>query len=143
MILPDVLYHGTSTKYLDQILKDGLLPCSITGAVPMTCLADDFAVAEHHARCQADAEDADPIVFSIPIERFQPAAFTLEDKFVELGPSHGRGCAVYEAMDPDEWEAKPWTWQEMLMVAGAVGYTVAIPVTSDDIHRIGEPAPAP
>lgn len=137
--LPSVLYHGTSTKWLGQILRQGLQPCSMTGAVLMTCLGDDRGLAEYHALHQAECEDADPVVFAIPIERLDVSMFTLEDKFVELGPSNGRGVAAYHAMEraePGSWETRDWTWREMLAVAGAVGYTGAIPVTEADLERL-------
>lgn len=140
--LPAILYHGTSTKWLGQILRQGLVPCSMTGAVLMTCLADERGIAVHHALNQAEFEDADPIVFSIPLDRLDVCLFTVEDKFIELGPSHGRGIAIHNAMEaeaPGSWRARGWTWREMLAVAGAVGYTGVIPVTEGDIERLPVP----
>lgn len=137
--LPDILFHGTSTKWLKQILRQGLQPCSLTGAVPMTCLADDRSVAAYHAVFQAECEDADPLVFAIPTARLDVSLFVLEDRFVELGPSDGRGVEAYRLMEEAErgsWEAKDWTWREMLSVAGAVGYVGAIPVTEADVERL-------
>lgn len=131
--LPAFLYHGTSTKYLDQMLRDGLEPCHMTGAVLMGCYADDPAIAWHHAECMAEAEEADPILFRIPIDRFDPGSFTLDDKFVELAPSSGRGVALYHATGHAAWERAPWTWRAMLHLAGSVGYVETIPVSRDDL----------
>jgi len=128
--LPPFLYHGTSRLYLDQILRDGLLPCTMTGEEDMTCLADDPEIAIHHAMCQAESEEADPVVFVIPISCFDTAFFRLEDNFVRLGPSEGRGLALNHAMTEKEWQSLPWTWQGMLKDCGAVGYTAPIPVTA-------------
>lgn len=129
--LPPFLYHGTSRLYLDQILRDGLLPCTMTGEEDMTCLADDPEIAIHHAMCQAEFEEADPVVFAIPISCFDPAFFRLEDNFVRLGPSAGRGVALNHAMSEKEWVSLPWTWQGMLKDCGAVGYTAPVPVTAE------------
>ena len=131
--LPDFLYHGTSTRYLKQILRKGLAPCHMTGAVLMCCYADDPVIAWHHAECMAEAEDADPVLFRIPIARFDTGKFTLDDKFVELGPSAGRGVAAYVAAGEAEWENAPWTWRSMLHAAGAVGYVDTVPVSRDDL----------
>lgn len=127
--MPPFLYHGTSRLYLDQILADGLLPCTISGEEPMTCLADDVEIAIHHALHQADFEESEPVVFMIPISRFDRDRFRLEDKFVELAPSAGRGLDLYHSMGDDAWQARPWTWESMLEACGAVGYTAPIPVT--------------
>lgn len=128
--LPEFLFHGTSRLYLDQILKDGLLPCTMTGEEDMTCLADDVEIAIHHAMCQSEFEEADPIVFAIPISCFDADRFRLEDNFVRLGPSAGRGLALNHAMSEKEWATAPWTWRGMLETCGAVGYTAPIPVTA-------------
>lgn len=136
MKLPATLYHGTSTKYLRKKLREGLMPCHMTGAVLMTCLTDEREVAEHHARCMAEWEGAKPIVFAIPVDRLDVASFTLEDKFIEPGPSAGRGLAVSRLVGFDHWRALPWTWRSMLSIAGAVGYTAPIPVARADFHHI-------
>lgn len=128
--LPPFLYHGTSRLYLDQILADGLQPCTITGEEAMTCLADDLEVAIYHALCQAEAEEAEPVVFVIPISRFERGRFRLEDNFVRLGPSAGRGVDLCNSMSEEAWQAEPWTWERMLAACGAVGYTAPIPVTA-------------
>lgn len=131
--LPAILYHGTSTKWLDQILRDGLEPCHMTGAVLMGCYTDDRAVAIHHAIEMADYEDADPVLFGIPTSRFDISRFTLDDKFVELHPSAGRGVHALATVGADPWENAPWTWLAMLRIAGSVGYTATIPVGRGDI----------
>lgn len=131
--LPAVLYHGTSTKWLDQILRDGLEPCHMTGAVLMGCYTDDRDVAIHHAVEMAEFEEADPVLFRLPASRFDVARFTLDDKFVELHPSAGRGTYALAVVGEDAWENAPWTWRAMLRIAGSVGYTGTIPVARCDI----------
>jgi hypothetical protein len=130
--LPETLFHGTSTKYLDQIMTQGLRPCHMTGRVLMTCLTDELVTARHHAFHMADWEQADEVIFRIPTARLDPGLFTLEDKFVNPGPSAGRGVAVKRTM-LDSWQDVPWTWLAMLRIAGAVGYTGVIPVGRDDL----------
>jgi hypothetical protein len=133
MSLPQILYHGTSTKFLRRKLGEGLLPSHMTGAVLMTCLTDERESAEYHALCMAEFEAARPIVFAIPVERLDLSAFTLEDKFVELGPSAGRGLFAADLLGFSRWRHAPWTWRAMLSIAGAVGYTGTIAVTRKDI----------
>lgn len=140
MKLPPILFHGTSTKYLRKKLSEGLLPSHMTGAVLMTCLTDEREAAEYHAHCMAEFESAQPIVFAIPSERLDVAAFTLEDKFVELGPSAGRGLFAAELMGFPRWHEAPWTWRAMLSIAGAVGYTGTIAVSRRDILAVAAPA---
>lgn len=137
MALPTTLYHGTSTKYLRRKLSEGLLPSHMTGAVLMTCLTDEREAADYHARCMADFESARPIVFEIATDRLDLDAFTLEDKFVELGPSAGRGLYAAELMGYETWRAAAWTWRSMLSLAGAVGYTGTIAVSRRDIREVG------
>ncbi|HVL73874.1 MAG TPA: hypothetical protein VM434_18535 [Beijerinckiaceae bacterium] len=134
--LPPVLFHGTSTRWLGQILREGLMPCHITGRVPMLCLTDEHRVADHHAQHMAEDEEADPIIFRLPITRFDPSAFTLEDKFVELGPSAGRGVYAYEIMGEERWRNAGWSWSAMLRIGGAVGYTKPLPVTPADLLHV-------
>ena len=136
--LPDFLYHGTSTRYLKQILRKGLAPCHMTGAVLMCCYADDPTLAWHHAECMAEWEDAAPVLFRIPIARFDTGRFTLDDKFVQLGPSGGRGVALHRAVGDEAWQNVPWTWRAMLHVAGAVGYVDTVPVSRDDLLASGD-----
>ncbi len=131
--LPSVLYHGTSTKWLDQILRDGLKPCHLTGEVVMGCYTDDREIAIHHAVEMADFEDAAPVLFRLPMDRFDVEKFTLDDKFVELHPSAGRGRFVVEMVGGEAWENAPWTWLAMLRLAGSVGYTGTIPVSQGDL----------
>jgi hypothetical protein len=131
--LPPVLYHGTSTKWLDQILRDGLKPCHLTGAVEMGCYADDRDIAIHHAVEMADFEEADPVLFRLPTSRFDVAGFTVDDKFIELRPSAGRGKFVLAMVGEEAWENAPWTWLAMLRLAGSVGYTGTVPVSRADL----------
>lgn len=140
--LPPVLYHGTSTRWLDQILADGLAPCHLTGEVEMGCYTDERGIAIHHAVEMADAEDADPVLFRLPTSRFEVARFVLDDKFVELRPSSGRGLFALAMVGDEAWENAPWTWTAMLRLAGSVGYTGTIPVSrSDIVTGIRWPAP--
>ncbi len=133
--LPAVLYHGTSTKWLDQILRDGLEPCHMTGEVLMGCYTDDREIAIHHAVEMADFEEADPVLFRLETSRFDASLFTLDDKFVELHPSAGRGSYALSVVGADAWEAAPWTWLAMLRIAGSIGYTGTIAVAPADIVR--------
>lgn len=131
--LPAFLFHGTSTKWLEQILRDGLEPCHMTGAVLMGCYTDDRDIAIHHAVEMAEFEEAEPVLFRIPTSRFDPAGFTLDDKFVELHPSAGRGTFALSIVGADAWENAPWTWFAMLRIAGSVGYTRTVPVSGADL----------
>lgn len=131
--LPAVLFHGTTTKWLDQILRDGLEPCHMTGAVLMGCYTDDRGIAIHHAVEMAEFEGAEPVLFRLATSRFDVARFTLDDKFVELHPSAGRGVHAAATVGDDAWENAPWTWLAMLRIAGSVGYTGTIPVARCDI----------
>lgn len=146
--LPAFLYHGTSTKWLEQILREGLKPCHMTGEVLMGCYTDDRSVAIHHAVEMADFEEADPVLFLLPTDRFDVARFTLDDKFVELHPSAGRGSYALATVGEDAWENAPWTWLAMLRIAGSVGYTGTVPVARHDIvdgvawPKVGETAAA-
>lgn len=135
MRLPAILYHGTSTKYLRNKLREGLLPCSLVGAVPMTCLTDERDAAEYHANLMAEYEAADAIVFAIPTVRLDVAGFTLEDRFI-TGPSAGRGLFAADMIGWERWRSAPWTWRAMLSIAGAVGYTAPIRVSQADFYRV-------
>lgn len=114
-----VLFHGTSTGYLGQILRDGLDPrSSYKGYL---CYADDLAIARWHADCMAEWDAGKlnkpcrPVVFAIPIGAFLPADFCLEENYIDLGPSAGRavGRRLRHLLR---------SWRLVLAVAGAVGY---------------------
>lgn len=136
--LPEFLYHGTSTLYLDRMFEGGLEPCNMTGEVLMCCLADDAGIAAHHAQCMAEFEGRTPVVFKIPVSKLNPNLFALEDNFVRIGPSVGRGNAVMDTVGEKAWMEAPWTWRAMLKVAGAVGYTGVIPVSRADLVPVND-----
>ena len=135
MRLPPILYHGTSTGYLDQILRDGLCP-PVPDARPevgsYTCWTDTWSVAEFHAHHMEEWDSAslekkcDPIVFAVPIEVFKVYGFVLEQNVIRLGVSGdgGRNAGV-------ELRGKQWTWRKLLKFTGAVGYELPLPVTPE------------
>lgn len=135
MSLPALLYHGTSTKYLKQMLRDGLRagwPQCWPEPGSYLCFADQIEIAQHHARHMAEwdrdqPEDSyTPIVFVIPIKRFMRSAFCLERNFIRLGPSAGR--AVGKRLPK-----RRWHWYALLKHAGSVGYRRTVTVTAADI----------
>lgn len=128
------LYHGTSTGYLRQILRDGLRPeSSYKGYL---CYADDRRVATYHAVAMAEWDtdrlgaECRAIVFAIPVDRFAKAGFCLDENFIELGPSTGRAVGR-------DLLGKVWSWQRLLHHAGAVGYRERLRVDGRMIARIG------
>lgn len=128
--LPAVLYHGTSTGYLAGMLARGLDPeASADGYL---CYTDDLATARYHAEHMAEWDtgslerDCAPIVFALPIARFDPEHFRLDANFIRLGPSHGR--AVGQNL-----RERTWTWHDLLTHAGAVGYAARLSVTAADL----------
>ena len=130
LTLPAVLYHGTSTGYLDEMFASGLNPASSLNGY--LCYTDDPATARYHAEHMAVWDTGSlgracaPIVFALPIERFDPTYFCLEANFIRLGPSHGR--AVGQNL-----RDRAWTWAELLTHAGAVGYAAGLRVTLGDL----------
>lgn len=140
MKLPTILYHGTSTGYLDQILRDGLLPPHPDlrpEPGSYTCWTDTFSVAEFHAHHMEENDTefldkvCDPIVFAVPIERFKVFGFVLEQNFIRLGVSGegGRNSDV-------ELRGKQWNWRKLLKFTGGVGYELPMPVSADMIIRL-------
>lgn len=145
MPLPDVLYHGTSSCYLGAILRDGLRPeSSCTGYL---CFTDDPAIAEHHARHMADWDEGRtghscvPLVFGIPARLFDVSDFCLDENFLRLGPSAGRGTTaeVGELIERRRNAGYGWTWQELLSIAGAVGYRGVVPVLAEMVRKLPPP----
>ncbi len=140
MKLPPILYHGTSTGYLDQILRDGICPpypqCHPEPG-SYTCWTDTWAVAEFHAH-HMEENDSDwlkkachPIVFAVAISHFKVCGFVLEQNFIRLGPS-GEGGRNYDV----ELRGKKWNWRKLLKFAGGVGYELPLPVTEQMIIRL-------
>ena len=118
------LFHGTSSLYLEHILRDGLVPeASYKGYL---CYADELDISRHHANFMAEWEQSDPVIFSIPIEKFDPEYFCLEENFIELGPSSGRAQGT-------DLRHRSWTWKELLDIAGAVGYSKVVKVDKENI----------
>ncbi|NTF18005.1 hypothetical protein G6L37_06280 [Agrobacterium rubi] len=139
-MLPEYLYHGTSDFYLDQILRDGLDPRSSADAY--LCYSDDPEIAIHHARCMAHWDAGrnkavcEPILFKIPIRRFDETAFCLDCNFIDLGPSAGRAVA-------SDIRGQELEWRELLELAGAVGYRAVLDVSENDFIHIGSVKPHP
>jgi hypothetical protein len=130
MKLPSILYHGTSTGYLNQILRDGLDP--ISSHKGYLCYTPDLAIAKHHADAMAEWDPeyvkrpCSPIIFAIPIDRFLPSAFCLDENFITLNPSAGRAAG------------KPMqhlvgSWRQVLALAGSVGNKRLVRVSRDMI----------
>lgn len=132
-VLPNCLYHGTSTGYLPQILRDGL--CPLASADEYICFTDDPDIAIHHAECMASwdtgrlQKDCDPVLFKITIDRFNVAEFCLDENFITLAPSAGRAVGV-------DLRGLGLDWNGLLMVAGAVGYRSILKVSEDDLIEI-------
>lgn len=148
MKLPETLYHGTSDGYLEAILRDGLRPeSSGTGYL---CYTDEIEVALHHAACMAEWDESmlgracRPVVFAVPIGSFDTGGFVLEEGFIRNGPSAGRACVSMEAARIRErHERRPWSWDELLVHAGAVGYARTLKVTVEMILAPDDPRPWP
>ncbi len=140
MSLPAILYHGTSTGYLDQILRDGICPGwpqLHPGVGSYTCWTDTWSVAEFHAHLMEENDSSwlekscDPIVFAVPIATFKVHGFVLEQNFIRLGISGegGRNGGI-------ELRGKKWNWRKLLKFTGAVGYELPLPVTAGMIVRL-------
>lgn len=126
------LYHGTSTAYLDGILRNGLQPeSSYKGYI---CYADDIEISVYHAGFMAKWDEiyvgrkCYPVIFRIPFLRFDASCFCLDQNFIELGPSAGRAVGM-------DMQARSWTWRSLLTATGAVGYAATMGVTEDDIMK--------
>lgn len=146
MSLPAILYHGTSSCYLDSILSIGLQPYRQYGggARGFVCLTDEFAVAQHHAfhmaEWDADVVESDrphvpasvrPVIFQIPIDRLPRGGFVMERGFIRRGPSAGRAAGA-------PLPKRRWNWFSLLKHTGAVGYGRPIAVTMHDILWLPE-----
>ena len=147
MRLPGVLYHGTSSCYLDGIISDGLRPeSSSTGYL---CFTDDPAIAKHHARHMADWDEGrtgrpcEPLIFEIPTKLFRTSKFCRDDNFLRLGPSAGRGTTkdTGELIERRRKAGFAWSWQELLAIAGSVGYRGVVPVTRDMARALSPQEP--
>lgn len=146
-MLPDVLFHGTSSCYLDAIVREGLRPeSSCTGYL---CFTDDPAIAAHHARHMADWDGArnglscEPLIFSIPSNLFRSSQFCLDENFIRLGPSAGRGTGkdVGELIEQRRKSGYRWSWQELLSIAGSVGYRGVVSVRLGMVRRLSSQEP--
>lgn len=119
MRLPKLLFHGTSTGYLGQILREGLHPESSHKGY--LCFTDKIVIAEHHADCMAEwdsdslKQDCRPVVFAIPTSRFLPAHFCLDENYIVLRPSAGRRAGL-------RLDHLVGRWRQVLQIGGAVGY---------------------
>lgn len=140
MSLPATLYHGTSTGYLEQILRDGICP-PYPQVRPepgsYTCWTDTWSVAEFHAHHMEENDsdvlerECDPVVFAVPIASFRVGSFVLEQNFVRIGVSGvgGRNESV-------ELRGKKWNWRKLLKFTGGVGYEAPLAVKPEMIVRL-------
>lgn len=108
-----VLYHGTSRRYLPSILTNGLEPPTYWG---------DERKAHEYAN-----EFADGVVIAIPLSRFDASLLRPNENFVE----------IYQDEDPelyDEWMASGQTWQDSLNFFDSVVYHGVLEITQEDLH---------
>jgi hypothetical protein len=131
--LSPILYHGTSTGYLKQILGDGLDPrSSYKGYL---CYSDELRCSTWFARCMAEWDsnvldkDCDPVILRIDTTRFDPSLFCLEENFIEFGPVHCRGADHVDLIQSRD----DWTWRALYELTGGVGYKGPLKVAQADI----------
>lgn len=133
---PEFLYHGTSTGYIENILKIGLCP-PYELEESVICWTAILDVAEWHANHMAESDRGSlckpckQIIFKIPFDRFDIEGFRLETNYIRLGPSGHPSMNYVPKKDPD---GRNWTWQSLLEYAGAVGYKLPLPVTESDFY---------
>lgn len=126
------LYHGTSTRYLAAMFRNGVQPCNATAdhGVLQTCLTDDLAVAWYHAEFMSECEDHPPVVWAWPLIAFEPGGWIAEDNIVRLGVSAGRGLRYQKQIASGRLDV----WQ-LFELSGFIGYTRPLPVTVDNLLR--------
>lgn len=118
-VIARTLFHGTSTGYLSQILRNGLDPKS--SCKKYLCYTDDLAIAKHHATHMAEWDEVvlektcRPVIFAIPSDQFLPTGFCLDENFIDLGPSAGRaiGRPLAHILR---------SWHLVFNISGSVGY---------------------
>lgn len=75
------LYHGTSTKHLDDIMEKGLIEPFLTSEIEL---------AEHYADCEVDEAGGEPLIFEVCVnEEVLRVDFNALDEPVTYGLYEG------------------------------------------------------
>jgi hypothetical protein len=121
------LWHGTSDTNLDNILANGITAPSHWGTDTM---------ADYFAEGAAEAESGNPIIFRVPLSRFNKAALAIDKIAIQEPITEALGKDEDTLME--EWSAVPGegTWQDCLRIFGAVKYNAPLKVTKEDIFNI-------
>lgn len=86
------LWHGTSSRYIAQILEQGLRP--ETSCYGHVCLSSDEAVSRHFGGEMAAWEKAEMVLFSIEMNGLEPGSLCHEMGWIgnSLEEEEGEAC---------------------------------------------------
>lgn len=123
--LPEILYHGTSTAYLDSKLRKGLLPSS--SSCNGVCLTKDRDEAVYWASEMADWDSSyghpcKPIVIAVPVSRLDPRNLKCDFNSVSFGKH----------------DIASEHWSISYIPNGTLMYAAPIPISSEDIVEVTE-----
>ena len=111
---PNILYHGTSKKFLSDIIHDGLIPPSSWGE-------------KWKAQNYAD-EFNDGIIIGVPISRFDSSLLKPNENFIDY----------YRENDPDlydEWISSEQGVEDSLRLFDSIVYHDVLQITKADIIK--------
>jgi hypothetical protein len=136
-IIPKILYHGTSSDFLNNILKHGLIPGHSQGlgrtpgqidpGKPANYLCNDKDNAYQYAKWvstdphwHSKHDSGNPIILSIEFEKLNQNYFEPDESFFDYETLWNTYEEPYPKIDE-------LTWQDSLYLGGTVRYTAPIP----------------
>lgn len=108
----DYLYHGTISKHLPEILKNGFVEKSFFGSQ---------RIAEYYAEVTADELGGEPIVIAVPLSNFDPNSIEIDWNSYEEPITYALGMKEDEL--EELWEESDQTVSDFFDIYESVIYT--------------------
>lgn len=114
------LYHGTSSKLVEEIIASGFSDPSHWGSQ---------SVAEFFARGTCNDHGGKPVIFKMPLSEFSTHAFAPDEQMIDF--------PIFEDYDwrAEAWEESGQEWLDSLRIYEAVEYHAAQYATEAHILR--------
>ena len=120
-----MLYHGTSSKHVKDIIAVGLSAPNHWGSLD---------IARYFAKAECKESGGRPVIIAKPISEFSQARFQADDQMIDF-PVLTDICGADHGAMEDEWEESEQGWEDCLRIYESVVYNAPVAVSRNDITR--------
>jgi hypothetical protein len=121
--LPTVLYHGTSSKHVKDILSVGLLAPNHWGTL---------RVARYFAKAECADSGGRPAIFAMPLADFHHGGFQVDENMIDF-PVLTHIAGADHGLLEEQWEESAQDWQACLAIYESVIYNSPLMLSRQNI----------